>query len=430
MLPSGYFLWHLCLSDLTGLRRNRASTPTPPSPERLLPLASTSDMCRGFRQLPGVAEQPAAGQDADMAKLWTSPQYPKGRVDWAGEVLVGRKPASSIDTDLALTVINNWRSSHSYPLQALKVTLRTRARQVDRRSIIVQRLKRLSSISTKLYRNKRMQLSQMQDIGGCRAVVQSIAKVNKVLRLYRESWAKNPKTRAEFVREFDYIAGPKIDGYRGIHLIYKYRTKSRRHRVWRGLRIEIQIRSRLQHAWATAVETVDAFTGQGLKVSGGTGTEKKDWGRFFALMSSEIACRERCPMVPNTPQTEVDLIRELKSLATQLNVVTTLRSWSFAMKNLSKAADPEAVLFLLILNTAQYSYSWQAYKRSQIKEAQREYLDVEKKLESVPGSQAVLVSADSMEAVRAAYPNFYADTSAFVNALMKAIRQELDPKRA
>ena len=42
-------------------------------------------------------------------------------------------------------------------------------------------------------------------------------------------------------------------------------------------------------------------------------------------------------------------------------------------------------------------------------------------LESTPGSQAVLVSADSMQAVRAAYPNFYADTSAFVKALHEAI---------
>jgi hypothetical protein len=367
-----------------------------------------------------------------MAKLWTSPQFPRGRVDWAGDVLAGYKTVSTADFDLALKIINNWRSSHSYPLQAIKVTLRGRARQVDRRAIIAQRLKRLSSISAKLVRNNKMHLSQMQDIGGCRAVLRNMAKVNKLVKLYTESWAKNPKVRAEFVKAFDYINGPKIDGYRGIHLIYKYRSKSKKHRVWKGLRIEIQIRSRLQHAWATAVETVDAFTGQGLKVSGGTGTEKKDWGRFFALMSSAIACREKCPMVPNTPSTEEELIPELKALAQQLNVVSTLGGWTYAMKSLGIKADPDAVLFLLILDTAKYEYTWQAFKRSQIKEAQRAYLNVEKRLESIPGSQAVLVSADSMEAVRAAYPNFYADTSAFIRAFHEAIdpwdKQELpDP---
>src|SRR6266567_7569194 len=192
-----------------------------------------------------------------MAKLWTSPQFPKGRVDWAGDVLAGYKAVSMSDFDLALGIRNNWRSSHSYPLQAVKMTLRKRARQVDNRAIIAQRLKRLSSISAKLVRNRQMHLSQMQDIGGCRAVLKDMAKVNGLVKLYTESWAKNPKVRAEFVKAFDYINGPKIDGYRGIHLIYKYRSASRRHRVWKGLRIEIQIRSRLQHAWATAVETVD-----------------------------------------------------------------------------------------------------------------------------------------------------------------------------
>ena len=50
-----------------------------------------------------------------------------------------------------------------------------------------------------------------------------------------------------------------------------------------GLRIEIQIRSRLQHAWATAVETVDAFSGTSLKTTGGSGSEKTDWGRFYCF---------------------------------------------------------------------------------------------------------------------------------------------------
>jgi ppGpp synthetase/RelA/SpoT-type nucleotidyltranferase len=359
-----------------------------------------------------------------MAKLWTSPQYPKGRVNWAGDVLIGRINATATEQETALTIINNWRSSHSYPLQALKMTLRRRARQIDKKALVVQRLKRLSSIAAKLERSKNMQLKQMQDIGGCRAVVKNISRVNALLKLYTESWAKNPKVRAEFVKPFDYINKPKIDGYRGIHLIYKYRSKSRRHRVWNGLRIEIQVRSRLQHAWATAVETVDAFTGQGLKVSGGTGTEKRDWGRFFALMSSAIACREKFPMVPDTPTTESELVRELRALTQQLNVESTLAGWTYAMKSLGKKTGPDAALFLLILDTAKYTYSWEAFRRSQIKEAQRAYLDVEKNLESAPGSQAVLVSADSMEAVRAAYPNFYGDTKAFVFALQEAIAND------
>jgi hypothetical protein len=360
-----------------------------------------------------------------MAKLWTSPKFPKGRVDWAGDVLLG-----DIEGDLnaALEIINNWRSSHSYPLQALKVTLRTRARSIDSKSVTVQRLKRLPSIAVKLNRNKNMHLSQMQDIGGCRAVLKDISQVSKLVKLYADSYAKNPNVRAEFVKPFDYIDKPKIDGYRSVHLIYKYRSKSKQHRVWNGLRVEIQIRSKLQHAWATAVETVDAFTGQGLKISGGTGTEQKDWGRFFALMSSAIARREKCPTVPNTPATEKELIEELKALALQLNVQARLAGWTYYMKRVEEEAGPDDVLFLLILNTNEYTYKWKGFKRTQNKQAQREYLDVEK--QRTPGVQAVLVSADSLEAVRAAYPNFYADTTAFIQALNEAITDEQDrPKK-
>jgi ppGpp synthetase/RelA/SpoT-type nucleotidyltranferase len=39
---------------------------------------------------------------------------------------------------------------------------------------------------------------------------------------------------------------------------------------WNRLWIEIQLRTSLQHAWATAVETVDAFTNENLKFGAGS----------------------------------------------------------------------------------------------------------------------------------------------------------------
>ena len=172
-----------------------------------------------------------------------------------------------------------------------------------------------------------MKLSQMQDIGGCRAVVRTVGRVDALVKLYARARAKNPH-RAVYVKPFDYIKCPKVDGYRGVHLIYKYRSQSRTHGKWNGLRIEIQLRSILQHAWATAVETVDAFTGQALKTSAGTGSERKNWGRFFALISSAIAIREKRPPVPDYAQ-PTDLFSWMNSnLAHQLKVEPKLRGWS------------------------------------------------------------------------------------------------------
>jgi hypothetical protein len=98
----------------------------------------------------------------DMTK-WAQPQNSRGEVNRAGKALVSTL-LSRIDRAAVLNTINNWRSSHSYPLQTAKMNLRTRAKKIDQQSIVAQRLKRLSSISVKLRRNPNMKLSQMQDI--------------------------------------------------------------------------------------------------------------------------------------------------------------------------------------------------------------------------------------------------------------------------
>lgn len=153
---------------------------------------------------------------------WVQPQYSRGQVDAAGRILVpaltvgSAEPPEDSEAALndALTIINNWRASHSYPLLAFRMTLTKRARGIDDRVVIAQRLKRLSSIQVKLMRNPKMALSRVHDIGGCRAVVRNVARVNRIVRLYEDSHARNPHVRAEFVRKYDYIAQPKEDGYR------------------------------------------------------------------------------------------------------------------------------------------------------------------------------------------------------------------------
>jgi hypothetical protein len=77
---------------------------------------------------------------------WAKPLHNKSRVDTAGDIL-----ANPSDTDTgwegAIEIISNWRSSHGYPLQVLKMTLKNRAKAVDRKALIAQRLKRMSSIA-------------------------------------------------------------------------------------------------------------------------------------------------------------------------------------------------------------------------------------------------------------------------------------------
>jgi|SRR5579872_806178 len=358
-------------------------------------------------------------------KAWTRPLYSRERVNVAGDMLIDPLTPHP-DRNEALFIIGNWRSSHSYPLHSLKMTLRRRALLEDPKALVAQRLKRLTSIAAKLERTDGMKLARMHDIGGCRAVLRTMRQVNKLVKLYTTSRGKNPKTRAEFVKPYDYISAPKVDGYRSIHLVYKYRSDSPAHGCWNGLRIEIQIRSRLQHAWATAVETVDTFAGTVLKISGGTGSEKTDWGRFFALVSSYIAIKEKCPLVPDTPTDKKKLIDDIAKIAKKLNVEPRLRGWMIAMHHFEDEAVAQtraiqtAAVFLLTTNAKTRNVTYRPYPQHLLQEAQDEFLRRETAAE--PGVQSVLVSVDSMDKIREAYPSYFADTTAFLRVLDEVMK--------
>ena len=99
----------------------------------------------------------------------------------------GYKVERAVDAFQALEIINNWRAAHSFPLNTIQVGLRRRARDVDDHALIAQRLKRVPSILQKLRRFPHMKLSRMQDIGGCRAVVDTSAEARKVHLEYAKS---------------------------------------------------------------------------------------------------------------------------------------------------------------------------------------------------------------------------------------------------
>jgi len=264
-----------------------------------------------------------------------------------------------------------------------------------------------------------MKLSQMQDIGGCRAILPTVPHADRLVALYKQGAAKNPRGRHELVHEDDYIAKPKEDGYRGVHLVYRYHTTSKKHLAFNDLKVEIQIRSRLQHAWATAVETVDTFSGQALKSDRG----EKDWARFFALMGSAIAIKEHRPIVPDTPLDPRAMTEEIRDLEKKLQVGQTLEAWRFSMKELSGPAERKtgAYFYLLYLYAKGRSLEVRRFSPHDLIKAQEAYANAEKRLESEPGAQAVLVSVEELSLLRRAYPNYFLDTRAFLNEVRRVI---------
>jgi hypothetical protein len=348
---------------------------------------------------------------------FAQPQFSRKVVNRAGDTLVAGTSASLDDIEVALEVINNWRSSHSRPLLFARLLLARRASRFAGDALVAQRLKRLSSIEAKLSRNPNMKLSQMQDIGGCRAVLKDIRAVRDLQANYERSNAKSPIHRPQCCEKYDYIAQPKADGYRGVHLVYKYRTHEHSPLiVYKDLRIEIQLRTQLQHAWATAVETVGAFTSQALK--SGLGSDK--WKRFFVLMSAAIALRESAPRVRSAPPRKAELTQELRALTADIGALPMLEGMGAAV-NYSQANVAKAQLFLLKLNQITNEVIVWEFTKEQEELANQTYLDQEKRTAEEPGTQVVLVSVDSLAALPIAYPNYYLDTKAFADAVRRAI---------
>lgn len=354
---------------------------------------------------------------------WTKPLFDRPRFNSAGHTLLDDS-LDEMRKEQELSVVNNWRSAHGYPLQVIKMTLKQRAIEIDRSAIIAQRLKRLPSILSKLRREKSMKLTQMQDIGGCRAVLSSIAYVDRLVASYQKAKIKNPTGRHEQTSIKDYIACPKADGYRGVHLIYKYRSRSSEHKIYTDQKVEIQIRTKLQHAWATAVEIVDAFTGQALKSDVKLNMADPDWRRFFALMGDAIALREKRPIVPGTPMAAPELKRELQDLANKLRVDTLLSGLKSVTNYATVKSENTAknAAYLISLNLAQKTVRVIPFTHKELLKANDEYLRIEKENESHPDVLSVLVAVESINALKTAYPNYYLDSTVFLEALKTAIQ--------
>lgn len=363
---------------------------------------------------------PSTESLAEMPREWIrpDPSLSRTKLDAAGDLIAGRRDSGTIPSrDEALGIVNKWRASHGWPLNTVTTTLRGRARNFDPGAVIAQRLKRLSSIEAKLRRFPAMQLSQMQDIGGCRAVLATIDEVEHLVREYERGNLRNAKSGPEFVKKYDYLNSPKPDGYRGVHLVYRYRSRADHPAIWNGLRVEIQIRSQLQHAWATAVETVSTFTGQQLKADEG----REAWKRFFALMGSALARRENRPTVKDTPASEERLVAEVRKLNNRLGVDTSLSAWQTAVRFLGTEHGKAASHFLLILDQEKLTMTVTSYTKREQEKASAKYLEYEKEVERNPNLNVVLASVESIAALRSAFPNYYADTTAFRQALTEVL---------
>ena len=346
-------------------------------------------------------------------------KFSKSKTDLAG-VILAKVESSGEDTNKALEILSNWRAAHSYPMHIFKKRLKRISEKMDKQALSAQRLKRVPSIIKKLRRKyggrkATMKLTQMQDIAGCRVVMSNV----KLARLLYQDHYIEGDLKHQLVNQKDYISNPKEDGYRSIHLVYKYNSDKGKDN-YNGLLVEVQIRSKLQHIWATAVETVGFFTGQAIKSNEG----EKEWNLFFKLMSSAFARMENCLTIPNTPQDEKELCLLIKEKEKELNVRTKMKNWTESIRLFDDLKNKKnSHFFLLELDTIQEKLVISAYSKKEERKAIADYARAERRIYGRKEYDVVLVGADTTADLKKAYPNYFLDTHEFIKYLDKILNK-------
>ncbi len=343
------------------------------------------------------------------------PTESKSQINKAGQVLV-QDNASSQDLDRARDLADRWRACHAYPINTFQATLRAKLRKFDSSPIAAQRLKRMPTIIDKLKRYPAMKLTTMQDIGGIRAILNSVGDVEKLADEYRRS----RRLAHALITERDYVRKPRSeDGYRSLHLVYRYTNK--RAPQYEGLRVELQIRTKLQHTWATAVETMGTFLGQALKSRQGD----QKWLDFFAAVSSAFARKEDCPPVPRFGHLSAsETIKAVAASEGDLQALDTMTGISVAANTILRSAERGKAWFyhLIVLDSPNRRVEIRRYDRDSFAQALSEYTAVEARAAGGERIEPVLVSAGPIDQVRRAYPNFFLDINEFVKIVRQILR--------
>lgn len=343
---------------------------------------------------------------------WKIPEYTKKQINNAGDIIRSSTPSFQDRVD-ALSILDNWRAAHAYPLHVFYINLRRKA--ASKPDIwVAERLKRLDSILFKLQREKDMQLYRMQDIGGCRMILPTIQDVYTYSNSFQHS-----RIRHELKKVNDYILEPKRSGYRSLHLVYRFKTDTDEKSIYNQypMLIELQFRTHLQHIWATALETIGIFTNQALKA--GQGNE--EILRFFVVISSLFAIKEGCPIIPGTINDKKELISEIEQINDKHHVLDMLDAIRAVIDVDADKIPNNKGYYILQLDYQSHELSRKFFKPSELEQANKMYDYLEKNRGNKP-LDIVLVRAESYNTVKAAYPNYFMDIGEFVDIVKEYLK--------
>lgn len=210
----------------------------------------------------------------------------KSKIDRAG---VGLAKENYRDADEWIEyeyILDEYRKAHLQPLTETTLELQQWLTGYESDYYVAQRLKRKPQITRKLGRLS-VRLTQLQDIGGCRIIVEKNADVDRLLNFIEQRVAEQSSLSIDKITDYR-DRGRDVTGYRSLHILLSRG----------GYKLELQVRSRIQHYWSESIERTSVVYGHYLKESEGDpaviGYFQRLSDAFFELESGrEPSAKER-----------------------------------------------------------------------------------------------------------------------------------------
>lgn len=307
-------------------------------------------------------------------------------------------------------IISSWRSLHAQLMSSFATSI-NRKLKINKITpkVVARRLKRLNSIEYKLKRFADMKLDRMQDIAGLRIVFSNLEQAKIFQQIMEQTYLKGSR-KFKLLRTSDYIDKPKDDGYRSIHQIYEYQDTTKR-------ALELQLRTQLQHFWATAVEVLGITSKS--KIKQGEGEEQ--YKEFFRLSSALFCMIEKTKIHDNYSNfTQKQICKKILELDEKYNILKMLSGLVVSSKNIEELQKKTHYYFVIALDMNTRHLRITGYKKLDFEKAKEYYDFLEQKSKTTNDSDVVLVSSDKIKTLRNAYPNYYLDSREFVKVIEKA----------
>ena len=337
---------------------------------------------------------------------------------------IGEKLREGIElTEEGKLEFDNFREAHNIIIKLFTIELKKV--NFSKQHLTASRNKRIETIISKLCRPEKPKLDRIHDIAGTRIIFENIKSLEDYIDILENTELVNFKEKInEDKNRYNYIKNPKSDGYRSIHKVFyyssniPYSTLNEKRFNLENKKIELQLRTRLQHIWATTVEIYDIINKSNIKTGTHNKLETKE-GLFFkncslvfeGIESNDV---EKIKININKIFRDKDLVEiynRLKGIKNIKNIQLpkTLGSDEvfILITDLNKGKTTFFATDPIEKNDKQDTFLINAsYRRLEEKNTKGEYI-------------LLLLTLGDIKKLKNVYPNYFLNTNKFISILKK-----------